>query len=392
MKKQRSWWIANVVGICILVLVGCGDDGPSRVSDQVGQETPGPAGDEPTVGEPMTDDPRLALPPVELDLAGLSQADIDVVARGSYLVNAAGDCFGCHSTDAGYLGGGREFPLPFAGAKGFRSVFTRNLTPDPETGLQLTEDEFVEVIRTGKDFTDSTEMNPQRLIIMPWHIFRFMARDDLEAIYAYLKTIPPVQNMVRKTFIPPFPFPPLPFPAEFGEPDSATDPNNAERGLRIPEFFSSGPDADAFVAEFSATVASLTSKERTMVGRGSYLVNALSNCNGCHTAGEGGLTPGTMDVNTAEYLAGGVDIGTLFGIAPFFSRNLTPDPDTGLVMPEEKFIELLVSGSDSRRPGENLRVPPHFPPDFRHTLEDKQAIFAYLKAIPSIDNPVEIVP
>ena len=92
------------------------------------------------------------------------------------------------------------------------------------------------------------------------------------------------------------------------------------------------------------------------------------------------------------YLAGGVDIGPLFGLPTVFSRNLTPDPDTGLVVPEDKFIELLQSGADSRRPGENLRVIPHFPPEFQHTLDDITAIFAYLKAIPAVDNPVEIVP
>ena len=38
---------------------------------------------------------------------------VESVGRGSYLVNGVGGCFGCHSSQAGYLAGGREFALPF---------------------------------------------------------------------------------------------------------------------------------------------------------------------------------------------------------------------------------------------------------------------------------------
>ena len=374
-----------------------GDETNNTLNPQGGASAPDVDEPDEPIERPI-EELGLILPPVDLDLTGLTQEEINQVARGSYIVNGTGDCVGCHSTEGRYLGGGNEFPL-FPDSQGFSSVFTRNLTPDPETGLQLTQEEFIEALRTGKDFTDSTDTDPQRLIIMPWHIFRFMATDDLEAIYAYLQAIPPVRNEIRKTFIPPFPFPPVPFPA-LGDGDPVNDPNNAEWGLRIPEFSSSGPDAETFVTAFNATVAGLSPDERAKVGRGSYLVNAAGPCILCHTDGDGdgmfddGLIPETVDINMAAYLAGGVDLGPLFGLpGSLFSRNLTPDRKTGLFLTEEQFIEVLRTGIDFRRSeGTTLKIPPHFPTEFRHTLDDLKAIYAYLRSIPKVRHEVEIVP
>jgi hypothetical protein len=169
------------------------------------------------------------------------------------------------------------------------------------------------------------------------------------------------------------------------------DPTNAQRGLLIPQIFSSGPAATTFASQFNTAVARLTPDAQTQVGRGSYLVNAIADCNGCHTAPQGGLIPMTVDVNTAAYLAGGVDIGSFFGLGPVFSRNLTPDPNTGLFLTEEQFIQAMRFGADFRRPqGKSLRVEPHFPTAFRLTLDDLKAIYAYLRVIPAVVNPVDI--
>jgi mono/diheme cytochrome c family protein len=293
MAQWRGWWLAMLAGWSLLCLVNCSDSG---LDDNV------PAVQ--TVTEPTITELGLRLAPKGFNVAGLSSAEMNQVAHGSYLVNGVADCATCHTTPAGYLAGGFEFPLPFPDVQGFTSVVSRNLTPDPETSLPLTEDEFIESMRTGKDFYDSTTTDPQRLIVMPWHIYRFMSRDDLKAIYAFLRHIPPVRNAIRATFKPPFPFPPVPFPP-LGDSDPMNDPTNAQRGLLIPQFFSSGPAAKTFVSQFNTTVARLTPDEQTQVGRGSYLVNAIAACNDCHTAPPGGLIPMTVEVNTAAYLAGG---------------------------------------------------------------------------------------
>jgi mono/diheme cytochrome c family protein len=380
MQWRGRLWIGVLAGLCFLLLAGCAEEQVSE-DDEAGQ-----AGEEPTLVEL-----GLRLAPAGLTLTGLSQAEADQVARGSYLVNGASAGCSCHAAPAGYLAGGMEFPLPFRDVQGFPSVFARNLTPDPDTGLQLTEAEFIEAMRTGKDFTDSTAAAPQQLIVMPWHIFRFMSLDDLKAVYAFLRRIPPVRNAIRKTFEPPFPLPPVPFPP-LAEDDAVGDPTNAARGLRIPQFFSSGPEAVTFGTQFNTAVDRLPPDERAAVGRGSYLVNALGDCNACHTAPPGGLIPGTVHVNTVAYLAGGVDIGAFFGVGPLFSRNLTPHPATGLFLTEEQFIQTLRFGADFRRPGGSLRLAPHFPTEFRLTLDDLQAIFAYLRVIPAVENAVVVVP
>jgi hypothetical protein len=165
-----------LIGLCLLQWTACSDD---IIEEGL---LIGP------VGEPDRAAIGLRLVPddVDLDLTGLSQEEVDVIAKGSYLVNGAAGCFGCHNSEAGYLAGGTEFQLPFlpADVEGRTSVITRNLTPDPDTGMELTEEEFIEAVRTAKDFHDSDDENPQRMIIMPSQVYRFMLEDDLRAIYA----------------------------------------------------------------------------------------------------------------------------------------------------------------------------------------------------------------
>ena len=85
----------------------------------------------------------------------------------------------------------------------------------------------------------------------------------------------------------------------------------------------------------------LSGKDPALVGLGSYLVNAVGDCNGCHSAGPEteyagahnpyfkGKPPET--VNPATYLGGGRDFGPLVpGLTPnIVSRNLTPDRTAG---------------------------------------------------------------
>ena len=106
---------------------------------------------------------------------------------------------------------------------------------------------------------------------------------------------------------------------------------------------------------------------RDLVGLGSYWVNAVSDCNGCHSAGPATeyivptgnpylLSPpfsGKQQINPKTYLGGGRDFGPFPGppfpsIAHLYSRNLTPD-HTGL--PEgghtfNEFRDMLRHGTD----------------------------------------------
>jgi len=78
--------------------------------------------------------------------------------------------------------------------------FTANLTPD-DTGLaNWTLDQFKIAIRHGK--YHGMENGRNLLPPMPWETYRFMSDDEMAAVFAYLKTIKPINNLV------PAPIPP----------------------------------------------------------------------------------------------------------------------------------------------------------------------------------------
>jgi hypothetical protein len=72
--------------------------------------------------------------------------------------------------------------------------YAANLTPD-ETGIgNWNYDQFVTAMRKGK--SKGLESNRLLLPPMPWQMYRHMTDDDLQAIYTYLKSLPPVDNLV----------------------------------------------------------------------------------------------------------------------------------------------------------------------------------------------------
>ena len=71
--------------------------------------------------------------------------------------------------------------------------FSRNLTPDVATGIgSWTEDMFIKTIRDGKHQGEGRPLLPP----MPWPMYRQGTDEDLKAIYAYLKSIPAINNPV----------------------------------------------------------------------------------------------------------------------------------------------------------------------------------------------------
>lgn len=72
-------------------------------------------------------------------------------------------------------------------------TYTANLTPDVNTGIGIwTEEMFVKTIKTGKHWGVARPIQPP----MPWPAYRNASEDDLKAIYAYLRTIKPIKNLV----------------------------------------------------------------------------------------------------------------------------------------------------------------------------------------------------
>jgi hypothetical protein len=85
--------------------------------------------------------------------------------------------------------------------------YTQNLTPDNNTGMGIwTEDIFMSAIRTGKHMGKDRPILPP----MPWQDFSKLTDEDLKAIYAFLRTLPPVTNHVPDPIINAPPAPPAP--------------------------------------------------------------------------------------------------------------------------------------------------------------------------------------
>lgn len=80
--------------------------------------------------------------------------------------------------------------------------FTANLTPDPETGTgKWTAEGFKATIRTGRHMGRGREVLPP----MPILVYNNFTDADLEAIFAYLRTLPPIRNRVPEPLAPPAP-------------------------------------------------------------------------------------------------------------------------------------------------------------------------------------------
>ena len=128
--------------------------------------------------------------------AGAAGVPRDPLARGRYLTNAM-LCPLCHtpiSADDGaydtryFLAGGmRVTAYPWG------IWYSRNLTPDAETGLgQWSETDVVRAIRTGVT-PDGRRLDP---MAMPWPWFSRLTDDDARAIATYLRALPRVRNPV----------------------------------------------------------------------------------------------------------------------------------------------------------------------------------------------------
>jgi mono/diheme cytochrome c family protein len=125
----------------------------------------------------------------------------DRIAYGKYVTTMA-SCGHCHTPregDASLQGkefaGGEPFPLP-----GGRVQFSANITPDQRTGIGAwTEAQFIDRFKINAQLDDETlKTQSGHRTEMPWRDFAGMTREDLSAIYLYLRTVPAVTNAVPR--------------------------------------------------------------------------------------------------------------------------------------------------------------------------------------------------
>jgi mono/diheme cytochrome c family protein len=163
-----------IVSVAAAVLAGCPDPGIAQPS------------------KTAADAPRQPAPPAKEETR---------LARGRYLVEHVGICLYCHSEIdwkapgfpqiEGIRGGGAVFPDKSVPGL----VVSRNITP--QAIGDCTDEQIARAIRVGVG-CDGTRLFP----VMPYHFYRAMSDDDVAAVVAFIRTLPPVKRDLPKNKIP----------------------------------------------------------------------------------------------------------------------------------------------------------------------------------------------
>jgi len=280
----------------------------------------------------------------------VASTDSAVVARGRYIVRDVAPCAGCHGDPAqraAYVSGA---DVPLVGGFAFAippgTFYTRNLTGDSATGLGAVPDKAIaRALRFG--------VGHDGRALLPFMEMQGLADDDLRAVVSYLRTQPPVHNV-----IPPHHFNVL------GEIVKATV-------LSKP----AGP----------ATPPLAQSPRGASVENGHYLVESVALCWSCHT--ERSQMTGAL---TGPRFGGTKGFREVVDTARSWSPpNITSDPETGRLgkMSEDQFVARFHQG----------RLIPGSPMPWqafaRMSDDDLRAIYRYLKSVPAVkrDNGPPVV-
>ncbi len=155
-----------------------------------------------TVPPRKLDIPLSMLPPLPEFAPGknIRPDPSDKVKYGQYLTTIA-SCSDCHTPMK--PDGSPDFSKAFSGGFVFATpmfkVAVSNITPDTATGIgSVSEDAFVTKFRTNSSDEVVNKDHGRQNTMMPWAMYGKMKEEDLRAIYAYLRTVPPVSNKVEK--------------------------------------------------------------------------------------------------------------------------------------------------------------------------------------------------
>ncbi|CAK0744736.1 putative Diheme cytochrome c-type [Gammaproteobacteria bacterium] len=172
-----------------------------------------------------------------------SFADGDLVQQGQYIFRLAG-CQGCH-TDTKHKGavlaGGRALVTPFG------TFYPPNLTSDPKFGLgNWSEDDFIRALKNGVSPSGKSYFP-----VFPYTSYTHMSREDMHALWAYLRTVPAV-----------------------------VQPN---RDHDLPWYLGRLASWGWQFLFFTPDLVGMPSSPATAVNRGAYIATALAHCEECHT-------------------------------------------------------------------------------------------------------------
>ncbi len=261
------------------------------------------------------------------------QAPVDLLARGTYLMESIVACGNCHTpkTSGGapianlHLAGG--FVIEEPGLK----AYAPNITMDVETGIgSWSDDDIIKAIREGIR-PDGTLIGPP----MPTPWYRDISDTDVNAIVAYLRTVEPVNRVVPKSEYQ------IPLPPDWGPPV-----------VSVPDVPRDDP-----------------------LAYGTYVAVALGHCTECHTT----MVEGRHDFSQTG--VGGNSYPNLFGLGyTVISANVTPHPTLGIGEWSDEDIKRVIT--EGIRPDGRQFLPSMA---FRYyanmTEEDLDALVYYLRSL-----------
>ena len=272
--------------------------------------------------------------------------DSAVIARGKYLVYGPAHCAHCHTPakDLERVERGEEVPL--TGGHLFDippgKLYSRNITPDPETGIgRRTDAELARILRYGVGHDGRAVLD-----FMP---FQHLSDEDLTAVISFLRAQKPVRNEVPQHEL-------------------------NTLGYLVKAFLvePSGPKGPVPASVVQAPTAEY----------GKYLATSVANCRGCHT---------TRDMSTGAYIGPEFAGGTRFD-APnqpgsyFITPNLTPDPETGRITnwTEQQFVQRFRQGKLMH----GSEMP--WGPFSRMSDTELKAIYRFLQTVEPVKNKIPL--
>ncbi len=270
-----------------------------------------------------------------------ASTDSAVIARGHYIVRDAAPCAACHGDPNQHADYMKGVDVPLVGGVKFAippgNFYTRNLTGDSATGLgAVTDGAIARALRNG--------VGHDGRALLPFMEMQGLSDDDLAAVVSYLRTLPPVHNV-----IPPHDFNLL------GKVVKAT-------ALANPIGPSSPPPSVA--------------PRAIGVETGKYLVESVSLCWACHT--ERSQMTGEL---TGPRFAGTKDFTDEADASRTWSPpNITADKETGRLgqMTEDQFVARFRQGrviDGSPMPWQAFS---------RLTEDDLRSIYRYLSSLPPV--------
>jgi mono/diheme cytochrome c family protein len=253
--------------------------------------------------------------------------------RGSYLVNGVLTCGNCHTPrgpggvfamDKQLSGGPQEWDTPAFKVKG------ANITPDRETGIGSWTDAEIKRAMVEGVRPNGTQIAP----IMPYGFYKVFSTADLDAVVAYLRSVPAVSNKVQAPV--------------YKAPLHAETPVGADKPLAPADL--SDP-----------------------VKRGFYLVT-IGHCMECHTPRVNGQMDFAKDLGK-----GGEEFIGPWGVS--VSRNITSHRDKGIGAWTDAEIKRAIT-QGVRKDGTPLKPPMGYPLYAHMSEVDLSDVVAYLRTVP----------